>query len=106
MSAFIGGYRELGYEGSPSMRDSVSDAPYPEKDVVLAYIKSGGSPHACGTGVNRDALSGEVFGLANQIRGDGDFSWSTTLAHYVDRYNLRLPDEFVARAVEEYGGGA
>lgn len=105
----IGEYKEL-YPGKdygfPSIDGFISREPYPEKPAIISYLKSGGDDRAAGTGVNKDVFTGEVFGLEETLRDDGNFQWSDTLAYYVDRYNLRLPDEFVAKAVAKHGAGA
>lgn len=95
---FVGRYKELGYDDAPSIRDFISDVPYPEKDAAISYIKSAGKSLACGTGVNVDALTGEVVGLENELRSDGEFSWSTVLAYYVEKHNLILPKPFLSKA--------
>lgn len=106
---FIGEYREL-YPGRdygfPSIDGFISDAPYPDKPSVVSYLRNGGESVAASTGVNEDVFTGEVFGLAESLRDDGEFQWSDTLAYYVDKYNLRLPDEFTARAVAKHGGAS
>lgn len=106
---FIGEFKEFYPRkdyGFPSIASFISDTPHPDKAAVISYLKSGGRGVAASTGVNKDVFTGDVFGLAENLRDDGEFQWSDTLAHYVDKYNLRLPDEFVAKALEEYGAGA
>ena len=102
---FVGAYREFGYEDGPSIRASLASSPYPERDAVIDYLRGGGRSLACGTGVNVDAITGELASLESEVRTDGEFSWSTFLAHYVEKYNLRLSSEFTERAVASYRRG-
>lgn len=106
---FIGEYKEF-YPGKdygfPSIVPHISGGPYPGMPAVISYLKSGGRSVAAGTGVNKDVFTGEVFGLDESIRDDGEFQWSDILAYYVKNYNLRLPAKFVEKAVAKYGSGA
>lgn len=94
-------YRELyNKEGYPSMRDSFCEGPYPEKRLVLAYLVHGGHEELSAPRMCRDCFTNEVFQLGEGIRTDGKYHWSDRLAYYVERYNLRPPEEFVRKAVE------
>ena len=92
---YIGKYREfnpgLDY---PSIRDFFSDDPYPEKYRIAAYLRNGNDSLLAG-GSNRDVITGEAIPLASIFRNDGVYSWHQSLAYYVEKYNLILPEDFM-----------
>lgn len=97
----IGFYKELIEEFDPdlardypSMADNFASSPYPEKDAILAYLRSG-SLEAIAGNQSTDVFTGESTGIPGSVRSDGTYRWGGDLAYYVDKYNLRLPDEFV-----------
>ena len=84
----------------PSIKDSFSDAPIENADKIKQFILTGGFLDIGTTAESVDVLTGESTGLRGNIRSDGYYSWPISLAYYIDRYNLRLPDDFVQHALE------
>lgn len=41
-----------------------------------------------------DVISGERIAASTYIYTDGEYSWSNALSYYVEKYNLKLPEEF------------
>ena len=86
----------------PSMRDFISDEPIPHKDVIVAYLRTGELGSVM-IGTMRDVFTGELTGISDHDRSDGEYEWDEGLAYYVDRYNLRLPQDFVDHILERSG---
>lgn len=42
----------------------------------------------------KDVIAGTVIPGTDVGRNDGEYTWWTSLAYYVEKYNLRLPNEF------------
>ena len=91
---YIGKYEEIvpnkGYE---SMLEHLEKGSYPNQKKIVHYLRSGNVdmvsaeiPKDCFTG---ERIPGEKLGM-----NDGEYVWWNTLAHYVEKYNLRLPKEF------------
>lgn len=78
----------------PSMTENFASESYPEKEAILSYLKSGSLDAIAGS-CSIDVFTGESTGIPGSVRSDGTYSWGGDLAYYVDKYNLRLPDEFV-----------
>jgi len=72
-----------------------------EKPLAVEYLRSGVLLVGC-PGVVTDVLAGSDGGEAEAIGSphvltDGEWAWPADLAYYVDRYNVPVPDEFLAR---------
>lgn len=78
----------------PSMKDYMNHSPYPEKEKIVRYLKMGKKTY-CATSCAHDCFSGETIVGEQCGMTDGKYSWNNELIHYVEKYNLRLPDDFV-----------
>ena len=83
--------------GYGSMKENFQNKPYPEKKVIIQKLKTCGHAGVASTGNLQDCFTGEFFAPGDVIRVGGGFSWTESLAYYVEKYNLRLPKDF-----EEY----
>ena len=89
---FLGKYDELAPgEGCPSMRENFEATPYSTKDQVLRYLRTG-KVHLATAARIIDVYSGEKTNLILLHMNDGEYSWTTKIIYYIDRYNLRLPE--------------
>lgn len=90
----IGKYEEFAPGmGFPSIKDYMHREPYKSKETVLKYLR-GGNVHMVTASKIVDAISGEATNIELVFMNDGKFSWSSKIPYYVDKYNLRLPEEF------------
>lgn len=90
----IGEYKEFSPNMEfPSIKDSLCDAPYENKDKILEYLKSGNVYMVTASKVI-DAFTGEITNYELIYMDDGQFSWSSKIPYYVEKYNLKLPVEF------------
>lgn len=88
------GYAELEPgRNFPRMRDSFEKAAYPRKNDILHFLRNGTVEFARASRA-KDVFSGDLIPSEVLIMHDGDFYWSNTLAWYVEKYNLRLPNDF------------
>ena len=91
---YIGKYNEIApNKGYESMKEHFEKSSYPNQKKIVQYLRSGNAdmvsaeiPKDCFTG---DRIPGEKIGI-----NDGKYAWWSTLAYYVEKYNLRLPKEF------------
>ena len=91
-------WKEFGDENAPSIKTAINDAPYPEKKRIIEYLKRG-KVTATAPGVGVDAISGKTVDNHLFLQTDGEYSWANMLAYYVDVYNVRLPQDFVNKAM-------
>lgn len=79
--------------GYPSMKKSFSDKPYCGKAKIVRYLRNGRKTFMATSRAHDfftdKPIEGERCGMT-----DGKYSWVSSLAYYVENYNLRLPEEF------------
>jgi hypothetical protein len=76
--------------------DEIVDASWNPSDLgdIVAYLKD------CPVSITSQSLSepcplcGEVLDDLTAQRSDGVWGWPSTLAHYVSKHHVRLPDRF------------
>lgn len=77
------------------LEDHISDKPVPHKKEIVSYLRGCNLGATC-AGWMTDGLTGEqVVEIRDNDRHDDKYSWGESLAYYVDRYNLMLPDDFL-----------
>jgi len=102
-------FREFpfGTRDDPSMREFLTAQPWDRQEPVTRYLRSGLIlAHPLGADLmdwfdrpNRanPVLDGGVVGGVTPLT-DGVWFWPAGLIHFVERYNVRLPEEFVEHA--------
>ena len=80
--------------GLPSMKENFEDGPYPGKDQVLQYLKQGKKTYVKVT-IPSDVYTGKRIDMENCGMNDGVYSWLSVLIYYVEKYNLKLNEEFM-----------
>lgn len=95
----IGMFRELFGDAFPKLGQMVTAVPIEGKDKVLNYLKSG-SVIAVAPGIPKDVLTGQKIPGDMTLQSDGEFEWRSEIAYYFDKYNLKLPDEFIEIAIK------
>ena len=95
-------YREFIEEANPEfaaqwpyMRDCLSDTPIEHRDEIVDFLSHAGIATIVRMGAPRDIFTNERIAGEAEIRSDGVYEWDASWAHYVDRYNLQLPQDFV-----------
>ena len=76
----------------PKMSDSFLPNRYDGQEQVIAFLRSG-ELGSMPVGFMVDVISGEQTTLRDSGRSFGSYSWGEGLAYYVDKYNLKLPDD-------------
>ncbi|WP_405190937.1 hypothetical protein OG473_26255 [Streptomyces anulatus] len=89
--------------GAPvgSLLDSVSSEVYEDSKEIAKYLLSGHDLFSV-MGSSGDVLgSGETVLGGDSIFSDGDWVWRGDLCFYMRKYNVRLPDTFLAHVREK-----
>jgi len=94
----------------PSMKEFMEKRPWKNQEKILDYMRSG---HVLGItmGANltdwfdraykaNPVIHGEVEGGTTPM-GDGEWFWYAGLIYFVEKYNVRLPEEFVQHAEDQ-----
>jgi hypothetical protein len=97
----IGFFREMSRDlkaqrASPSIRDYVSDRPQDNEEKVVAYLR-GGICLGASAGFEPDVFDpSSRVALCAHLISDGVYLWRLDLAHYVEKYHVRLPPGFLS----------
>ena len=65
-----------------------------EKKKIIEYIK-GNDKVAIAPGFERDYFTGEPTHVRHEFQSDGVYEWDIVLAYYVEKYNMKLPENFI-----------
>lgn len=99
---YVGKYDELSPgKGYPSMRDFFSDGPYEGKDKIIKYLTNN-TEDMVSAMIPKDVFTSESIPMESIGMNDGEYTWFTTLAYYVEKYNLKLPKEFEDKILSQY----
>jgi hypothetical protein len=102
-------FREFpfGTSNDPSMKEFMAPTPWPRQEKVLEYLRSGLIlAYPMGADLmdwfdrpNRanPLIAGKPLGGVTPLT-DGEWFWNAGLIHFIERYNVRVPDEFIEHA--------
>lgn len=97
---FIGAYKEFNpNKDYPSIKDSFAMSPYEGQGRIVYYLKHG-NEDMVSLKIPKDVITGETIPMCIIGMNDGEYTWFNTLAYYVERYNLRLPEEFEKKILD------
>ena len=86
-------------EQAPPLSELKSDTPIPEKAKVLHYMKNAQVATAS-PGIAVDIFTGERMGVSLISLWDDYYHWSSCDIYYFEKYNFKLPDDFVDYAIK------
>ena len=87
----------------PRMADRLSDSPQPHESKIVEYLNNGGKLGSMTDGRMIDMFTGETTNVHDSHRSDGEYGWGMGLAYYVEKYHLRLPEDFVQHILLKSG---
>ena len=100
--SLIGPYIEYGNPEGCSLKDHFVPCEYPGQKEAVQYLKSGGKELGISMRIPVDFFTGERLpGVGSVFYADDKYSWNGTLAYYVERYNLKLPDAFIRHVLSK-----
>ena len=77
----------------PSIHEYLEKEPYINQDKIINFLRDG-KIEIAQMSRDRDIFTGERIPYEVLVMSDGDYFWPNTLAWYVEKYNLRMPEEF------------
>ena len=89
-------FTEYGADNGISMKIHFDSVQFEGKERIVEYLKTGGKTVMVSMARPVDRITGErINGLLSlELMSDGNFRWYNDLAYHVEKYNLRLPEEF------------
>jgi hypothetical protein len=96
----VGFFRELSDDPDeqlalPSLGGAVSASAQENEEKIVAYLQNGICLGARGCYVEDVLDPSSKAPLFSHTYTDGTYFWRSDLAHYVEKYHLRLPPDFV-----------
>ena len=76
------------------IREIMSETPLKDKNKILNHLRKG-TITAAAAGRARDVISGEIIDGELTYLTDGVYEWRSDIPYYVDKYNVRLNDDFI-----------
>ena len=92
-------YRETFGDEYPPISSMISDVPISQKSIVLEHLKCSEHIEAASPAILTDFITGihEKCGeyFSYRLYGDGVYAWTTSDVYHFEKYNLKLPDDFI-----------
>ncbi|MGI6157512.1 MAG: hypothetical protein ACOYH4_03415 [Saccharofermentanales bacterium] len=76
--------------------------PYENQDIISRYLRNAGEADIAVPGNSNDIFTGNKIPGYFEGRHDEKYHWWTTLAYYVENYNLKLPEPFESHILSKY----
>ena len=97
------GFKELNGCNSclESLYSNLSDVEYENTEQILNYLKKETFIFVR-LDILRDIFTGDTISYENHVLGDNEYVWSDELIYYVEKYNAKLPNEFVNHILKSY----
>lgn len=90
----LGKYEEFSPNmGFQSITESLDTEPYDGKKEILEYLRKGNIHMVTATRI-KDIFTDKQTNEKLVYMDDGKYSWTSRVIYYVDKYNLRLPNDF------------
>jgi hypothetical protein len=96
----VGSFREFTNDPAeqqtrPSITEAISKSPLDNEEKIVAYLRNGICLGARGSYVDDVLDPDSRVPLHAHTYTDGTYCWRLDLAHYVEKYHLRLPSDFL-----------
>ena len=96
----IGTFKELKNNNDKYPAFEATPNEIPEKKIILEYLE--GTPSvAVAPAIVKDIFTGERLKMELFAKSDGIYIWSSDIAYYFDKYNLKLPKEFIEHVLKQ-----
>lgn len=93
----VGFFKERHGKDYPMFKTTKSDIP--RKNRVLEYLRKG-KIIAVAPGRIRDIFTDEAVPGEILAYSDGKYYWNSETIYYFEKYNMKLPDEFINRILD------
>ena len=70
------------------------------KKKAIDYRTNGKKIAFCGKEC-RDVFTDEYISMSSAIQTDGEFYWRSDLPHYIEKYDLELPEKLVQKIMNQ-----
>ena len=98
----IGWFSEMNISAadSGSVKDYVADKETYDKSTVIAYLRSQKRVSSCPRAAI-DCVTGEQISASYSVFTDGEYDWCDFLIYHIEKYNVRLPQDFIEHIMKQ-----
>ena len=96
----IGKYQELYGENYSPLKEMIGNVAIDKKASVLGYLKNA-PVIAVAAAKMVDVISGEAISGELSTQSDGMYAWRSDVSYYFEKYNLKLPDDFIKHVLDQ-----
>lgn len=68
-----------------------------DKNKIISYLNKGKKEATCPK-VVKDILTDKLISTSFSVFTDGEYVWKSDFIHYIENYNIKLPEDFIAKA--------
>ena len=96
----LGRYSEI-YKSDeyPHISDDIHH-PCEHKEKILKYMKSCVSSSSA-PAVLTDVFTGDKINVPLECKSDGVYGWRTDYIYYIEKYDLKIPEDFVQHVLNK-----
>lgn len=96
----IGLYSMKDGDGLPNIQDLISPVEIKEKEKIVSYLNNAKVDAAC-AGTLYDPITGEKIRREWLLFTDGEYIWHSYVPYLVEKYNMRLPEQFIEHVLKQ-----
>ncbi|MCD7772495.1 MAG: hypothetical protein LUH08_00320 [Ruminococcus sp.] len=98
---YLGLYSEMRlYADNGKLKDNICEEIDYDKKKVVDYLNAQEKIAVCPR-VAIDCLTGEQIATSFSVYTDGEYEWCDFLAYHIQKYNVKLPEEFINKVGAE-----
>lgn len=80
---------------------AISDKPISQKKAIVDYMRSIAKAACTTARVNDRVTKQEIMGLNDDEYSDGTYTWYEADIYHLEKYNLKLSDDFIRHVLEQ-----
>ena len=99
---YLGEYKEIENNMDlPLLKDNVSDVSCTNKDEILSYLKNKKFIKGAMPSLRYDIFTSQMITGQTLNYCDDEYCWDYETIYYFEKYNMKLPTDFINRAMRE-----
>ncbi len=99
---FVGFFSEMNVTmaDNGSINDYITDTVNYDKKRIIKYLLTFGRQAVCPRSAI-DCITGKIISTSFAVNDDGQYCWPDFLIYHIDRYPIRLPEDFLQHVLSK-----